>query len=91
MANKTTNNDITFIDPETFEVVCTYNGCSDKFEIKFNEVTKHHYPNKKQNRMITYNEQYRQCSECGRKLKLKIDERATISNRTSSIANTAKE
>ena len=90
MSKKQTNNDIKFVDPETLQVVCTYNGCSDKFEIKTNEVTKEHKPNKNQERMITYNEQYRMCNECGRKVRLKIDDRATISNRTSAIANTAK-
>jgi len=91
MSKKNTNNDISFINPDTFEVDCTYNGCSDKFEIKTTEITKQHTPNKAQARVIVYNEQYRMCSECGRKLRLKIDDRTTISNRMTAISETAKQ
>jgi hypothetical protein len=85
MANKYTTNDIKFIDPETFEVVCTYNGCSEKFELVRKEIKELHKPNKKQEREIVYFQQHRKCTECGKTVKLKIDERATLSSKANAI------
>jgi hypothetical protein len=89
MTNRNIKNDITFIDTETFEPRCTYNGCAEKFEIKKRDKKVIHYPNKKQRREITYQEQYRQCSECGQKVTLNVDVRASNSNKAKEIVKTA--
>lgn len=90
MANRNIKNDITFFDTTTFEPRCTYNGCADKFEIKTRKKTFTHYPNSKQRRDITYDDQYRQCSECGQTVVIAVDTRASNSNKAKEITKTAK-
>lgn len=80
-------NDIRFIDPTTFEVVCTYNECKTKFSIVNDEKIEKHTPNKVRERNITYMVQSRQCSECGRKFQLDIDKKTTISNKNKAISD----
>ena len=63
---KKLSDDISFIDPSTGQVRCTYNGCIDKFTIKSHEIkrTSTNYP-------FVY--AFTQCSECGQKIVLKGD------------------
>lgn len=91
MSNRNTTNDIKFIDPITYEVVCTYNGCSEKFEIHKTEIKERHKPNKKQERDIVYFQHYRKCNECGKTIRLNIDERATRSSKAVAIKKSLKE
>lgn len=91
MANRQIKHDIKFFDPVTFEQTCTYNGCADKFDIKTKEKKETHFPNAKQKREIAYEIQYRECSECGQTVKLDVDKRQTISNKSKAITETIKE
>ncbi len=86
MPKASIKNDIRFIDPKTLEVICTYNGCKEKFSIVNEEKIEKHTPNKVQERNINYMVQSRQCSECGKKFQLDIDKKTTISNKNRAIA-----
>lgn len=90
MPRASIKNDIRFVDPTTMEVVCSYNGCKDKFQIINDQKTQMHIPNKIQQREITYMSQSRQCDECGRKFQLDIDKTTTITNKNRSIAESGK-
>jgi len=58
--------DVSFIDPETMKVVCTFNQCYKKFTIEGTEV-------------ITFDsgkefvQGFHECTECGRRVKGKGD------------------
>lgn len=68
--------DVSFCDPITFEVVCTFNQCVDKFTIEgTEEITK--YPNWKNGGSVTFSQSYHQCSECGRKVVGRTDKANT--------------
>ncbi len=59
-------NDISFIDPVTMEVVCTYNQCYQKFTIEEFEIVP--MPSGKE-----FVKAYHKCNECGRTIKGKGD------------------
>ena len=58
--------DISFLDPETMEVVCTFNGCVDKFTKEDFEV----YPKKNGKEFV---QAFHVCEECGRRAKANGD------------------
>jgi len=60
--------DISFIDPETMEVRCTFNQCVDKFTLEDFEV--HTTENGKE-----FVSAFRVCEECGQRMKAKGDNR----------------
>lgn len=59
-------NDISFLDPVTMEVVCTFNGCVDKFTDEDYEV----YPKKDGKEFV---QAFHVCKECGRRAKANGD------------------
>ena len=58
--------DISFLDPETMEVICTFNGCVDKFTKEDFEV----YPTKNGKEFV---QAFHVCEECGRRAKAQGD------------------
>ena len=58
--------DVSFIDPKTMQVVCTFNGCVDKFTEEDFEVII--TDNGKE--FVSY---FHKCNECGRKAKAQGD------------------
>jgi hypothetical protein len=58
--------DISFLNPETMEVVCTFNGCVDKFTKEDYEV----YPKKDGKELV---QAFHVCEECGRRAKANGD------------------
>ena len=58
--------DISFIDPTTMEVRCTFNQCVDKFTIEEYETIKTDNGNE-------FTAYYHKCSECGQRVKGKGD------------------
>jgi hypothetical protein len=58
--------DVSFLDPVTMEVVCTFNGCVDKFTEEDFEI--HTLDSGK-----TFVSYFHKCNECGRKAKAKGD------------------
>jgi len=80
-------NDIRFIDPNTYEVICTYNGCKEYFDIVVEPKTEIHHPNDIQKREIIYLVQSRECSKCGRDFQLDVDKKATVSNKNRAITD----
>ena len=57
--------DVSFIDPKTMQVRCTFNQCVDKFTIEGTETTT---SNGK-----TFVSAYHECNECGQRVKAKGD------------------
>lgn len=53
--------DISFLDPETMQVVCTFNGCVDKFTKEDYEV----YTTKNNKELVKV---FHVCEECGRRV-----------------------
>jgi hypothetical protein len=78
-------NDIKFFNKETMEVTCTYNGCHDKFEIRF-EDKEYSIPSRKSS-TVTYKEQYRGCVDCGNRFQSESDKKASIANKTNAVNN----
>jgi hypothetical protein len=60
--------DVSFIDPETMEVVCTFNQCYKKFTIEGTDVVT--FPSGKE-----FVQGFHECNECGRRVKGKGDGR----------------
>lgn len=58
--------DVAFLDPNTMEVVCTFNGCVDKFTKEDFEV----YPKKNGKDFV---QAFHVCEECGRRAKAQGD------------------
>jgi hypothetical protein len=58
--------DISFLDPKTMEVVCTFNGCVHKF-------TEEDFETHTLDSGKTFVSYYHKCNECGRKAKAKGD------------------
>jgi hypothetical protein len=64
-------NDITFIDPVTMQVRCTFNQCVDKFTVEGTEIQK--LPNG--NEFVSG---YHECSECGQRVKARGDSKRAV-------------
>jgi hypothetical protein len=60
------NPDISFLDPKTMEVRCTFNQCINKFTIEGFDVQVGKFGNE----FVTA---YHQCCECGQKVKVRGD------------------
>ena len=71
--------DITWLSPETGEVICTLSGCRKKFKNKVVEERTLSVVNGKE---ITYNVFYSICNECGRKHAMSTDKEKTHSSKT---------
>lgn len=70
-------NDISFIDPETGKVLCTFNQCRAKFVEASDEVVK--TPNWSPT-PIVHTAHYHQCKECGRQVRGRGDSRKSVSS-----------
>jgi len=68
--------DVSFCDPMTFEVVCTFNQCVNKFTIEGSEEIKK-FPKWKNGQPVIFTQSYHQCSECGRKVVGRTDKSKT--------------
>ena len=66
-------NDITFIDPVTMQVRCTFNQCIDKFTLQGMEVK--NMPNGNE-----FTSAYHECNECGQRVKGKGDSKRAWHN-----------
>ncbi len=68
MANKFLKKkvDVSYIDPTTGKVLCTFNQCRHKFTIESFEVRKNEYDEEK-------HFFYHACNECGRKEQTRAD------------------
>jgi hypothetical protein len=66
--------DITWLSPETGEIVCTLSGCKKKFKTKISEQAPLSIVNGKQ---VMYNIFYSVCDECGRKHAMTTDKEKT--------------
>jgi len=58
--------DITFIDPTTMQVRCTFNQCVDKFTIEGMEIKQLPSGNE-------FTSAYHECNECGQRVKARGD------------------
>jgi hypothetical protein len=58
--------DISFIDPQTMQVRCTFNGCVDKFTLEGFEV-------KILDNGKEFVSAYHECNQCGQRVKAKGD------------------
>lgn len=68
MANKFSKKkiDVSYIDPKTGKVLCTFNQCRDKFTVEGHEIMKDEYDEEKH---IFYHA----CVDCGRKEQTRTD------------------
>ena len=64
----TRKSDISFIDPKTMEVRCTFNQCVNKFTIEEYETIKKDNGNE-------FTSYYHKCSECGQRVRGRGDSR----------------
>jgi hypothetical protein len=74
--------DVDFLDPVTFEKVCSFNQCIAKFE-PHSEVIEH------RNRVGTYlkDNYFHKCSECGRRMQGKQDKKKTYNSVMTAITS----
>ena len=72
--------DITFIDPATMQVRCTFNQCVDKFTIEGIEVKKLANGNE-------FTTAYHECSECGQRVKGRGDGKRAWKNHINRVAS----
>jgi len=63
---------LSFLDPVTFEVICTFNQCVDKFTIEGSEVLEKQ-PKWAGGEVILHEMFYHECNECGRRVFAKGD------------------
>ena len=70
--------DITFIDPATMQVRCTFNQCVDKFTIEGTEVKKLANGNE-------FTAGYHECVECGQRVKGRGDGRRAWANHVNRV------
>ena len=72
--------DISFIDPVTMQVRCTFNGCVDKFTVEGIEVQT--LPNGNE-----FTTAYHECSECGQRIKARGDGKRAWKNHINRVAS----
>jgi hypothetical protein len=74
--------DVDFLDPVTFEKVCSFNQCIAKFE-PHSEVIEH------RNRIATYlkDSYFHKCRECGRRMQSKQDKNKTYDSVMTALAS----
>ena len=74
--------DVDFLDPVTFEKVCSFNQCIAKFE-PHSEVIEH------RNRIATYlkDSYFHKCMECGRRMQSKQDKNKTYDSVMTALAS----
>jgi hypothetical protein len=72
--------DITFIDPVTMQVRCTFNQCVDKFTIEGTEVKILPSGNE-------FTSAYHECNECGQKVKARGDGMRAYKNHLERVAS----
>jgi hypothetical protein len=81
--------DVSYIDPTTMEVKCTFNGCCSKFNPKHSVSTKSPQWSKKTQdsapTTYTYVDYYHECSDCGRKEYISADQTLSISSYEAAI------
>jgi len=77
--------DISFLDPETFEVICTFNQCVDKFTIEGSEILEKQ-PKWAGGDVILHEMYYHECNECGRRVFAKGDRTKAFRSYQSGVA-----
>ena len=74
---KKLNPDVSYIDPLTMKVVCTFNGCIEKFTIqKSDEVRK--VFEWSGDREVVWQNYYHACKECNRTISTKEDKKRSM-------------